>query len=65
MTFLGFVIKAFTHRSAQQAGSRTGSGARSGADGNSQVEVCAVRQVSGALTAKSIGKSEKPTERLN
>ena len=43
----------------------TGSGARSGTDGNSQIEVCAVRQISGSLTAKSIGKSEKPTERLN
>ena len=43
----------------------TGSGAKTGTDGNSQIDVCAVRQIGGSLQAKSIGKSDKPTEDLN
>lgn len=43
----------------------SGSGADSGTDDNSQIDVWAIRQVGGSLQPKSIGKSDKPTEDLN
>lgn len=43
----------------------SGDGATAGLDGTSQIEVCAIRQIGGALQAKSIGTSDKPTERMN
>ena len=43
----------------------SGSGARDGTDGTSQVEVSAVRQIGGSLQAKSIGMSDTPTESMN
>ncbi len=42
-----------------------GSGAEDGTSGKSQIDVCAVRQIGGSLTARSIGTSDKPTEDLN
>lgn len=42
----------------------SGSGAKDGETGNSQIEVSSIRQIGGSLTAKSIGKSDKPTEDL-